>query len=744
MRKNHCKCLILLVAVLFAFGTAIPGAFAEPVPPDGSVAELSAGYMHSVLLKNDGTVWTWGKNSHGQLGDGTNTERTRPVRAKGLAGVVSVDAGGDGNDGFPSHTAAVKNDGTVWCWGANKYGQLGDGTQTNRNEPVMVSGFSNAVMVSAGGEFTAVLKRDGTVWCWGDNLYGQLGIGGKAGSPRYSAKPVQVMQLQNIVSISAAYSYVLAVDKYGTVWTWGENISRNPKSPKNSYRSLPAKVSGLKNIRQVGAGMGAIALDKDGYVYCWGDNTYGQLGNGYFGWKEGCMAPRMVFGLTGVVGISGGSCNAAAIKKDGTVWVWGDNRSGALGNNSCLDSATPVQVKDLTGAVQVACGREHTLALKKDGSVWSWGENWFGQLGDGTISVLPAPKQVEGISDVKKISGGLSHTLALKTDGSLWGWGSTMDSQLDFQKLWPEPMTFTPIQPFGLDGIRDIAAGEDYTLVVKGDGTVWGWGQNYRNQLGNGADEYSEKPVRAKGLENVVQVTASQSNSMALRNDGTVWVWGDRGQDYALNGRVGGSSVPLMVKGISGVIAIAADDQRSAVLKKDGTVWYWLYDFDSGKTALKQFPGIKDAVAVACGDQHVSVLRKDGTVWSVGNNQAGMLGGGTTGQGNSPVQAKNLKDVCAISAGTYRTLALTKDGTVWYWGSFLYGKSGGGLDEKALVPQQVKGIDHVAAIDAGGNHSVAIKEDGTVWCWGNNYFGQAGQPNSNRLSPVRVEGLSAY
>lgn len=737
-RKNLCRVLSLILMIALVLGTLCIVAYGGTSQAQKGVAMVSGGYMHSVLLKKDGTVWAWGKNPHGQLGDGTNIERTRPVQVKGLKDIVWIDAGGDGNDGFPSHTAAVKKDGTVWCWGSNKYGELGNGTTKSRNVPVKVTGITGAVKVSAGGELTAAVKKDGTVWCWGNNEYGQLGNGSRHGS----SKPVQVRNLKNIVDVSAGYSFVLALDKFGYVWLWGEDIGSNPRAPV--YRSLPIKIAGLTNVKSIGAGMAATVLKKDGTVWTWGSNEYGQLGNGYFGWKQLSKSPHKISTLSNIVSISSGNCSTAAVRSDGTVWCWGDDSSGGLGDNSCYDSPKPVQVKNLTGVVQAACGRIHTLAIKDDGSVWAWGNNWFGQIGDGTISVLPMPLAVQGISDVKKVSSGLGHTLALKNDGTLWGWGDTQSSQLDFQQLWPKVFTYKPIQLHKMDHVKDIAAGEAYSLALKDDGTVWGWGQNSRGQLGNGSNQYSDIPVKAKGLSNVVQITANQANSLALKKDGTVWFWGESAMNYAGNGRKGDSFLPVKAQGVSGIIAIASDIKHSAALKKDGTVLYWELDFDTDRVVLKKVPGINNAVAITCGDQHLSILRKDGTVWSLGNNQACMLGDGTTRERATPVQAKNLKNVCAIDAHLYCTLALKKDGTVWYWGSFIYGKSGSGLDEHVSVPRQVKGLDHVKYINIGNTHSVAIKQDGTVWCWGNNYLGQCGQPNTNRLVPVKASWIKAF
>jgi len=234
-------------------------------------SEIAAGLYHSITLKSDGTVWTWGDNQHGQLGDGTATDRTTPVQVQGLTGVVAI-AGGS------YHSLALKSDGTVWAWGSNSSGQLGNGTTTKSYTPMQVQGLTGVVAIAAGGKHSLALKSDGTVWAWGDNWYGQLGNG--TTTNRFT--PVQVQGLTGVVAIAGGYYHTIALKQDGTVWTWGYNwygqLGDGTSSP---HRTTPVQVQGLTGVVAIAGGYyHTVALKQDGTVWTWGSDSYGQLGDG--------------------------------------------------------------------------------------------------------------------------------------------------------------------------------------------------------------------------------------------------------------------------------------------------------------------------------------------------------------------------------------------------------------------------------------------------------------------------------
>ena len=343
--------------------------------------DVKAGGYQSLGLKLDGTVWAWGVIVTGQ---NENIESHTPVQVSGLSGVVAIAAG-------RVHSLALKSDGTVLAWGFNNYGQLGDGTTTDRSTPVQVSGLSGVVAIAGGDLHSLALKSDGTVWAWGFNDYGQLGDG----TTTDRSTPVQVSGLSGVVAIAGGQVHSLALKSDGTVLAWGFNNYGQLGDGTTTDRSTPVQVSGLSGVVAIAGGWyHSLALKSDGTIWGWGDNSDGQLGDGTTTERH---TPVQVTGLSGVVAIAGGYNHSLALKSDGTVWAWGYNDYGELGDGTTTDRSTPVQVSDLSGVVTISGEADHSLALKSDGTVWAWGKNDYGQLGDGTTTDRSTPVQVSGL-----------------------------------------------------------------------------------------------------------------------------------------------------------------------------------------------------------------------------------------------------------------------------------------------------------------------------------------------------------
>jgi alpha-tubulin suppressor-like RCC1 family protein len=349
---------------------------------------VAAGSSSTVALKSDGTVWAWGYNGYGQLGDGTSTDRSMPSPIPQLSDLSAI-AGGK------NHTIALKSDGTVWAWGYNGYGQLGDGTKSTKTTPVKVETIDDVIAIAGGVSHTVALKSDGTVWAWGANGEGQLGDG----TTTNRLTPTAVLQLSGILAIAAGDYHTVALKSDGTVWAWGYNRYGQLGNGTTDTKDVPTQVwSGLNGITAVTAGENyTIALKSNGTVWAWGYNRYGQLGNGT---QKTSSVPIPVPGLSGFSGIAAGESHAVALKSDGTVWTWGYNGSGQLGDGAQTGySLVPILVPGLSGLSGIAAGKNHTIALKSDGTVWAWGYNRNGQLGNGTADTKAVATQVIDVYD---------------------------------------------------------------------------------------------------------------------------------------------------------------------------------------------------------------------------------------------------------------------------------------------------------------------------------------------------------
>ena len=343
---------------------------------------ISAGTYHTILAKADGTVWTWGGNYEGQIGDGTTTPRPTPTRILGLSGMVAVSAG-------YYHSVALKRDGTVWAWGRNMFGQLGDGTSTQRLGPVQAVGISGVTAIASCDNSTYALKNDGTVWAWGRNSEGQLGDGTR--TDRFS--PVQVQGLSDIVAVAAGEVHGVALRSTGTVWTWGSNVYGMLGDGTTTSRLTPGQVPSLSGVINIAAdGYHTIAVKNDGTLWAWGAGFYGQLGIG--GTPMSCLTPTQAIGLPAVAGAEAGSADTIAIIADGTLWACGWNFYGQLGDGTSTNRPIFGPVLGISAVVAVGASYHHTVAIVDNGTVWAWGHNYDYQLGDGTTTDRWTPVQV--------------------------------------------------------------------------------------------------------------------------------------------------------------------------------------------------------------------------------------------------------------------------------------------------------------------------------------------------------------
>ncbi|MCY1035368.1 kelch-like protein [Corallococcus sp. BB11-1] len=355
----------------------------------GHLARIAAGSFCTVALREDGTVLSWGRNYYGQVGDGTTTERLTPGPVHGLSGVVGLAIGED-------HALALKQDGTVWGWGGNYARQMGNGTSghgTNALTPIHLNALTGVTAIVAGGLHSLALKQDGTVWSWGHNEYGQLGEGPRTNS----LFPVRVQGLTGGAALAAGQFHSLALKQDGTVWTWGRNAHGQLGDGTTTLRFAPVQVPGLAGVKALGGGYEhSLALKEDGTVWTWGRNDFGQLGDGT---TTDRLIPGQVPGLTGVTAIFTGLNHTLALAQDGSVWAWGSNSQGQLGDGTTTNRLTPVRLLGLQGLTPLTSGGYGMFASKQDGTLWAWGSNGNGQLGDGTKTGRSTPVQVKGLGN---------------------------------------------------------------------------------------------------------------------------------------------------------------------------------------------------------------------------------------------------------------------------------------------------------------------------------------------------------
>ena len=359
-----------------------------------SSSTISLGYSHSAAITEDGSLYLWGDNDYGQLGNGTEEDSSIPIKIMDNVAAVSLGT---------EHSAAITEDGSLYLWGNNDYGQLGNGTEEESSTPIKI--MDNVVEVSLGGRHSAAITEDGSLYLWGDNYRGELG-NGISGGDRYgynkgidSSTPIKIMD--NVATVSLGPHHSAGITEDGSLYLWGYNYSGQLGNSTTEDSSTPIKI--MDNVATVSLGMEhSAAITEDSSLYLWGYNGEGQLGNGS---TNNSSTPIKI--MDNVAAVSLGYWHSAAITEDGSPYLWGENNFGQLGNGNSggyfmdydegIDGSTPIKIMDNVAAVSL--GFFHSAAITEDGSLYLWGNNDDGQLGNGTTRKSSTPiKIMDGVA----------------------------------------------------------------------------------------------------------------------------------------------------------------------------------------------------------------------------------------------------------------------------------------------------------------------------------------------------------
>ena len=747
----------------------------------------------SLALSSEGKVYSWGANDQGQLGNGTATNSNLPVEVKTegtpMAGkkIIQTAIG-------VTHSMALDSEGKVYSWGENVNGLLGTGDAIPTLSPVLVRTGGTPmegkkiVQISAGGAHSMALDSEGNIYAWGWGGEGQLGN--------------------------------------------GENNNSNvPILVKKEGTGLEGKT--IKKV--MAGGMFSMVLTSDGSLYSWGKNNYGQIGDGTTNNYNLAVAVKTegtpMAGKT-VVDFSISNEHTVALTSDGQIYAWGRNESGQLGDGTNTASTLPVAVRTVgtpfagKKAVQVVAGGwegAHSLALGTDGTVYSWGRNLNGQLGDQTtndttivtfakinFNSSPTPplkamaisgessaevrwstpifngtftisdyviqyrktgteawsevttsgsntsKQITGLTNEKVYQ----FRVAAKTNVGVGGYSSIV---LAMPHKKPTITSVTPVigptegnQEVTINGtdfalktnkLNQVSVCVNCSIALSMDGKVFSWGSNQDGKLGDGnstggvnvpvAVKTEGTPMKGKTIS---QISSGYVHNLALSMDGKVYAWGNNSDGQLGDGTINNRNVPVAVKttgtDMDGktIVQVSAGDEHTIALDAEGNIYEWgtVRGSYSRNTTPQLFNVVGTVIAnkiitkVVAGSHYSVAITSDGTVYAWGSNSNFGI--------NSKIPVKldfSGKNIESISLGNLHALAIASDGTVYAWGSNFYGQLGNGTNVSSTVPVKVNTIGDLPTnkalkVDAGYSHSLVVTTNGNVYAWGSNLYGQFG------------------
>ena len=608
-------------------------------PLTGQVA-ISAGYVHTCSLAASGSVYCWGYNVDGELGNGGSPATSAtPVQVTGLTDAVAIASG-------VSHTCALRGNGSIRCWGWNQYKQLGDGTTATRMTPVDVTlaGVSSVVAISAYYTHTCAFNGAGAAWCWGDNTYGQLGTS-------VTTSTFNTLSVTNVSGLATGYDYSCARLVDGTLNCWGwDDVGQLGRGTISASITAPGAVPGISDAVDLAAGFNvACALRSSGQMKCWGNNVSSPADS------------SALYAANPPPNIDVGDQHACALRSDGTVDCWGNNANKQLGNPTFMPTSSNTFVRaELRQATKVVTGSAHSCALRANGTVVCWGKNDYGQLGNGLVggADVNRPTLIPNLAHVRSIAAGDNFTCAITTDsGYPQCWGSNGSGSLGVDPATTAARGTVGSATAAGSNVNwiDIAAGYDHACALASNGTAYCWGGNAYGQLGRGTFSWSYTSTvdSVHSLSGATALTAGSGVTCALVKD-SVYCWGNNG-DGQLGTCCADESLPQLVPGLSGVIAIEAGDFHVCALKTDGSVSCWGYNtsgqLGDGTQVSSSFPvavsGLTGAVAVSGGASNTCALLADGTAKCWGDNAVGTLGNPVANLSTTPVVVSSFARACS-------------------------------------------------------------------------------------------------
>ncbi|MDH5545272.1 MAG: Ig-like domain-containing protein [Gammaproteobacteria bacterium] len=723
-------------------------------------SKISSGSGHACAIRSDRTLWCWGRNFQGQLGDNSNTNVTSPVQEDSKSSWLGVSVSSN-------HTCAIRNDHTLWCWGDNSYGQIGLNPEGVFESlvPVQVGASENWEIVSTGSKHSCAINSDSELHCWGDNFNGQLGD--TSNSPHYTPASVMEMDASESVipmigwiDVSAGLNHTCAIRLNRSLYCWGSN-NNNQLGISNGGLYFEPQLVDQSSWSSVVVGSDTSCGTKTNHqLLCWGANSNGQSGTGDMITPVLTPTQEISLGSDWAYVSTSNNLQTCANKLDGSAWCWGRIYVEGAGN-ATQPILTPTQEPTLSSNWrEIAVGYNFGCANNTLDDVYCWGENYSGQIGVG-VSEAGAAAPIEIANSIAPLSMASTsksytyystHTCVVAT-GRLWCWGANGFGQVvstaDEVSIIDKP---TERMPSKTDWVK-VSNGSLHTCAIDSNGFVWCWGANYSGQLGIGTTGVEYSPVMIESDIVFNSVSAGNNHTCALSNNGLLYCWGGNtsGQLGFLTDQGADSLIPGEVSAGEGLAwtSVEAGLYHTCAIKSDDTLWCW-GDNDSQQindgytgvdsTPLYQYetPVIIETVSgdniaskwqsVSPGEHHTCAIDNLNRLWCWGRNYNGELGFDPLSETPQPYLFSSTETWASISAGADTSCGIQSNNTLWCWGSGDFGQIGNNTASyrQTEPAQEYLGRADWESVDVGGDSVCAMTQTGSLYCWGGNDDSQLG------------------
>ncbi len=740
-----------------------------------NILTLKTGEHHNILIFKNGKIYVWGDNKNGQLGLGDATDRDAPTENSELEQVIQENGGVDNIltlETGVNHNILIFKNGKVYVWGYNDDGQLGLGDTIDRDTPTENTqleqiiqdngGIDNILTLETGYRHNILIFKNGKVYVWGGNWNGQLGTRDwwKRDTPTENTQLEQIIQdnggVNNILTLETGGDHNILVFKNGKVYVWGDNSGgqlglrdwwdrdtlwdRYTPTENTQLEQIIQENGGVDNILTFKTGVNHnILIFKNGKVYVWGYNEFGQLGLGDW-WSritptENSKLERIIQengGVENILTLETGEDHNILVFKNGRVYVWGWSKYGQLGlgyrsNSSPYEILTPTEnskleqiIRDNGGVENILTletGRGHNILIFKNGKVYVWGANGDGQLGLGyksTYGILTPTKnsQLEriiqengGADNILTLETGAGHNILIFKNGKVYVWGRNYEGQLGLGYISPCGI-LRPTENLQLDQIWDegVTPTENTQLeqIIQDNG----------------------------GADNILTLETGEYHNILIFKNGKAYVWG-----YNKYGQLG-----------LGDRWIEATPTENLKLEQ----------------IIQQNGGVENILTLETGGDHNILVFKNGKVYVWGYNEYGQLGIGDTNDRNTPTENSKLEQIIQENGGTNNILMLEtgedynilifKNGKVYVWGYNDDGQLGTSDNTNRNTPtentqleqiiQDNGGVNNILTIETSWGHNILIFKNGKVYVWGRNGDGQLGLGvTTNRNTPTENSEL---